>query len=140
MKKFFLILSIIVVVVIVAFGGYKSALAAKDLCGGTNGNGEIMRVGSNTFTLRLNEGGEKGGGTLIVNLTDRATIETPAGYASASDLKIGDRVTIVGDNHRDRPFGQPISVSRHDPLERLWTGSPLRSSGFFNHILRNLGG
>ncbi len=37
---------------------YKNvALAASDLCGGTGGNGEIVSVGGNTFTLKLNEGG-----------------------------------------------------------------------------------
>src|SRR5581483_10186473 len=72
--------------------------------GCTHGNGQIVSVGSNTFTLKLNNGGEKGGGNLIVNLTDHTTIETPTGYASASNLKKGDRVTLVGDNHRDGTF------------------------------------
>lgn len=112
MKKFFIALSIITVVML--FGYKDEALAANqyegpvsqsgDLCGGTNGNGEIVSLGSNTFTLKLNEGGEKGGGNLIVNLTSRATIETPTGYVSLSDLKIGDRVTLVGDNNRDGTF------------------------------------
>lgn len=103
------------VLTLVAFGSYKGvALAANqsegalpqkgDLCGGTGGNGEIVSVGSNTFTLKLNGGGRKGGGILIVNPTDHATIETPAGYASVSDLKIGERVTLVGDNNRDGTF------------------------------------
>jgi glycopeptide antibiotics resistance protein len=77
---------------------------AGDPCGGTGGNGEIASVGSNTFTLKLNEGGQKGGGDLIVNLRDGATIETSAGPAILSDLKIGDRVTLVGDNNRDGTF------------------------------------
>jgi glycopeptide antibiotics resistance protein len=109
MKKFLIIiLSVIVVVAAAAFGGYEGVAQARDLCGGTGGNGEIVSVGINTFTLKLNEGGNKlkqnGGGNLIVNLTSRATIETPNGYASLSDLKIGDRVTLVGDSHRDGTF------------------------------------
>ncbi len=103
------------IVAVAAFGSYNSvALAANqsegeisqngDLCGGTGGNGEIVSVGSNTFTLKLNDGGEKGGGNLIVNLTSRTTIETSTGFASLSNLKIGDRVTLVGDNHRDGTF------------------------------------
>lgn len=87
----------------VSFGSAE-IVKGEDLCGGTGGNGEIVSVGSNTFTLKLNEGGQKGGGTLIVNLTDQATIETPTGFISISDLKIGDRVTLVGDNHRDGSF------------------------------------
>jgi glycopeptide antibiotics resistance protein len=108
MKSKSLITTAIVVVIAAAvFSCYEgTALAANqgNLCGDTSGNGEIVSVGSNTFTLKLNDGGEKGGGNLIVNLTDRATIETPTGYASAFDLKIGDRVTLVGDNHRDGTF------------------------------------
>lgn len=94
-------------VVVVAFAvpfSDKVSAQTGNLCGNTNGNGEIVSVGSNTFNLKLNEGGEKGGGNLIVSLTSRATIETPTGYASLSDLKIGDRVTLVGDNHRDGTF------------------------------------
>lgn len=106
-KKFLIIFSIITVVGVSVLFGYKGvALAAShgDLCGGTRGNGEIVSVGSNTFTLKLNEGGEKGGGILIVNLTDRATIETSTGFVALSDLKIGDRVTLVGSDNRDGTF------------------------------------
>jgi glycopeptide antibiotics resistance protein len=75
-----------------------------DLCGGTGGNGQIVSVGNNTFTLKLHEGGQKGGGNLLVTLADNAAIKTPTGYVSVSDLKIGDRVTLVGDNNRDGTF------------------------------------
>lgn len=106
MKRFFITLSIITVVAMTAFFGYKNvALAAiTDLCSGTGGNGEIISVGNNTFTLKLNDDSKKGSGTLIVNLTNHARIETLAGFVSLSDLKIGDRVTLVGDNNRDGTF------------------------------------
>jgi glycopeptide antibiotics resistance protein len=109
-KKFLLTFSIVGVVVAAVPFGNKVYAQSGDLCGGTNGNGQIIDVGSNTFTLKLNDGGEKGGGNLIVSLTDRATIETTTGYASASDLKIGDRVTLVGDNHRDGTFTADVVV------------------------------
>lgn len=100
MKKFFIILSIVAVAVAVAvYFGNTVYAQSGDLCGGTGGNGVIVSMGSNTFTLKLNDGDN-----LIVNLTGRATIETPTGYASLSGLKIGDRVTLVGDNHRDGTF------------------------------------
>src|SRR5262249_36904149 len=63
----------------------------RDLCGGTGGNGQVISVGENTITLK-----RKNGQTLIVNLTGRTTIKTPAGAASPSALKIGDAVTLVG--------------------------------------------
>lgn len=101
MKKFLIILSIIAVVATAMFGGYKSvALAASDdLCGTTRGNGQIVSVGNNSFTLEHNDGRN-----LIVNLTDNARIETSTGFVSLSDLKIGDRVTLVGDDNRDGSF------------------------------------
>jgi len=86
----------------VAFGGYTgSALAATqgNLCGTTNGNGQIISVGDTSFTLKQNNGA-----ALIVTLANGATIETSNGPATLSDLKIGDRVTLVGDAHRDGTF------------------------------------
>lgn len=102
MKKLFIILSIAVVIATTAFFSNEAYAQNGDLCGGTGGNGEIASIGSNTFTL--NEGGERDVGNLVVNVTSRTTIETSTGLASLSDLKIGDRVTLVGDKHRDGTF------------------------------------
>lgn len=121
MKKFLITFLIIAVVVASAFGCFKSVVLAAsqsegqvsqsgDLCGGTNGNGEIISMGNNTFTLQLDEGGQKGDGTLIVNLTSHSRIETSAGFVSLPDLKIGDRVTLVGDNNRDGSFSADTVV------------------------------
>ncbi len=73
--------------------------ANTDLCGGTGGNGQIVSVGNNTFTIERNDSG-----TQIINLADQATIETSSGPASASDLKTGDRVTLVGGPNSDGSF------------------------------------
>ena len=61
-----------------------------DLCGGTGGTGQIVSGGNHTITIQRRDGV-----TQTVTLTDRTVIRTPAGLASASDLKIGDRVTVV---------------------------------------------
>ncbi len=102
---------ILVIVVATAFTGYRGvALAASqsegaipqsgDLCGGTGGNGQIVSVGNNTFTIkRSGDGSEQ-----TINLTSPATIETSAGPASLSDLKTGDRVTLVGGPNPDGSF------------------------------------
>lgn len=93
---------IIVITVAVTFGAYKDvALAANqnDLCGGTRGNGQIVSVGSNSFTLLHNDGRN-----LVVTMTPQATIETQSGFVALSDLKIGDRVTLVGGDNRDGTF------------------------------------
>jgi glycopeptide antibiotics resistance protein len=129
LKNILITAIIVIVVASVAFlTTSTTALAAEstipqsgDLCGGTGGNGQIVSVGSNTFTLKLNDGGQKGGGNLIVNLTDHARVETPAGYASASDLKIGDRVTLVGDNNRDGTFTADAVVVCNGALENETT-------------------
>jgi PBP1b-binding outer membrane lipoprotein LpoB len=71
-----------------------------DLCGGTGGNGQIVSVGNNEFTMKRNDDGSE----QIIHLTDRATIKTSAGSASLSDLKIGYRVTLVGGPNPDGSF------------------------------------
>src|SRR5919108_5650462 len=71
-----------------------------DLCGGTGGNGQIVSVGKNEFTMKRNDNGSD----QIIHLTDRATIETSTGSASLSDLKIGYRVTLIGGPNPDGSF------------------------------------
>lgn len=73
---------------------------SEDLCGGTGGNGQIVSVGDNEFTIKL----DADGSDMVVHLTGQATIKTSAGSASLSDLKIGYRVTLVGDRNPDGSF------------------------------------
>jgi len=61
-----------------------------DLCGGTGGTGQIVSVDDRTMTIQRNDGVVQ-----TLTLTDRTTIGTAAGPASASALKAGDRVTVV---------------------------------------------
>jgi len=62
----------------------------RDLCGGTGGTGQIVSVDDRTMTIKRNDGVVQ-----TLTLTDRTTIRTSAGPASASNLKVGDRVTVV---------------------------------------------
>ena len=71
-----------------------------DLCGGTGGNGQVVSVGNNEFTMKRNDNG----GDQIIHLSDQATIETSTGSASLSDLKIGYRVTLIGGPNPDGSF------------------------------------
>src|SRR5262245_43230070 len=71
-----------------------------DLCGGTGGNGQIVSVGNNEFTMKRNDDGSD----QVVHLSGQATIQTSAGSASLSDLKIGYRVTLVGGPNPDGSF------------------------------------
>ncbi len=71
-----------------------------DLCGGTGGNGQVIRVGDNEFTMKRNDDGSD----QVVHLSGRATIKTSAGTASLSDLKIGYAVTLVGGPNPDGSF------------------------------------
>jgi glycopeptide antibiotics resistance protein len=57
-------------------------------------------VGNSEFTIKRNDDGRD----QIVHLADRAAIETSAGPVSLSDLKTGDRVTLVGGPNRDGSF------------------------------------
>jgi pectate lyase len=71
-----------------------------DLCGGTGGNGQIVGVRNNGFTMKRNDDGRD----RIVHLSGQATIKTSAGSISLSDLKIGYRVTLVGSPNPDGSF------------------------------------
>ncbi len=71
-----------------------------DLCGGTGGNGQIVSVGNNEFTMKRNDDGRD----QVVHLAGQATIKTSAGSASLSDLKAGYRVTLVGGPNPDGSF------------------------------------
>jgi len=72
-----------------------------DLCGGTGGNGQIVSLGDNVFTLKLNNGNNR-----TIHLANHATIKVSGGSSSASesDLRIGDRVTLVGGPNPDGSF------------------------------------
>ncbi len=70
-----------------------------DLCGGTGGNGQITSIGNNSFTLQLNNGSNQ-----TINLISAVEINTSAGPALVSDLKTGDRVTLVGGPNSDGTF------------------------------------
>ena len=62
----------------------------RDLCGGTGGLGQIVSVANHMMTIQRNDGLVQ-----ALALTDRTTIKTSAGLAAESDLKTGDRVTVV---------------------------------------------
>jgi len=67
-----------------------------NLCGTTNGRGQIVSIGSNTITIKLDNGTDQ-----IIDISSQATIKTPTSSGSISDLKTGDRVTIVGSPNPD---------------------------------------
>jgi glycopeptide antibiotics resistance protein len=61
-----------------------------DPCGGTDGVGQIVGTGSHAITIKARDGSEQ-----LIKLTDRTKIRNSAGALLASNLKIGNRVTIV---------------------------------------------
>jgi glycopeptide antibiotics resistance protein len=70
-----------------------------DPCGGTGGIGQITTLGNKSFTIKRTNNV-----TTIINLTDQTTITTSSGSGSASNLKVGDRVTLVGGPNPDGSF------------------------------------
>ena len=61
-----------------------------DLCHGTGGTGSIVETGNGNITI-LRRDGEKE----IIQLTDQTIVRKAAGPVQRSDLRIGDRVTVV---------------------------------------------
>jgi hypothetical protein len=62
----------------------------NDPCNGTGGTGQIIAVGKNTITIKRHDGINE-----IIQLTDQTKIRTATSAIAQSDLKIGDRVTVV---------------------------------------------
>jgi glycopeptide antibiotics resistance protein len=79
-------------------------------------------VSNGEFTIKRSDDGRN----LIVYLADRATIETSSGFVSISDLKIGDRVTLVGGPNRDGSFTADAVVVCAETKENV-TGQEIRS-------------
>jgi hypothetical protein len=67
-----------------------------DLCGGMSGK-EIVSVENNTLVVKREDGSN-----LIINLTGQSMIKRSTG--STSDLKIGERVVLVGGPNPDGSF------------------------------------
>lgn len=75
-------------------GSNKGIIVQKnaDPCGGTGGTGQITNTSPGAITLRLGNGENK-----LLQLTSQTTIRNAAGPLPATDLKTGDRVTVVID-------------------------------------------
>ncbi|WP_435354345.1 VanZ family protein [Emticicia sp. SJ17W-69] len=65
----------------------------EDPCKGTGGTGQIVSIGNNTFTIKGHNGINK-----IIKLTNNTKITNSKGSLFQSDLKIGNRVTVVIDD------------------------------------------
>lgn len=64
----------------------------NDPCNGTGGTGQIIEVANNSINIRRNDGVIQ-----TIKFTNRTTIKNSMGVVSKSDLKIGNRVTLVID-------------------------------------------
>jgi glycopeptide antibiotics resistance protein len=64
-----------------------------DLCGGTNGTGQITSIDGDTFTIRRGDNSLQ-----TIDLTSKTTYKTSKGAATKADLQTGDRVTVVVDD------------------------------------------
>jgi glycopeptide antibiotics resistance protein len=98
--KNFVLLLVTFIITAVALGDYKESALATDLCGGTGGNGQIVSVEANSFTLKRNDDGSN----QIIHLTNQALIKASQSYIPLRDLKKGERVTLVGGQNPDGSF------------------------------------
>jgi glycopeptide antibiotics resistance protein/Cu/Ag efflux protein CusF len=64
----------------------------NDLCGDTNGTGQIKSIDENAFTITRNDASLE-----TIEITNATTFKTSKGIATKADLKIGDRVTVIVD-------------------------------------------
>ena len=78
-----------------------------DPCGGTNGNGQIVSVGSNSFVITVTHG-KNNGDNQVVGVTAKTSFRTSTGSASISALKTGGKVTVAGATNSDGTFTAKI--------------------------------
>ena len=81
-----------------------------DPCNGTGGTGQVVSVGNKTITIKRGDGINQ-----IIKLTDRTTIKTSMGPASESDLKPGNRVTVVIDDSETATLVLVCNASGSEP-------------------------
>jgi hypothetical protein len=72
--------------------GKGDTIQGVDPCNGTGGNGRIVSKGVLRIDIKRNDSIVQ-----AIQLTERTVIRNSLGPASESDLKIGDRVTVVVD-------------------------------------------
>lgn len=77
----------------------KNILQGNDPCNGTGGTGQIIEVGDNSINIRRNDGVVQ-----TIKLTNQTTIKNSDGSVPKSDLKIGNRVTLVIDETETASF------------------------------------
>ena len=66
-----------------------------DLCGGTGGTGQIVSQGENSITIKRQDGVLQ-----TLDFTAQTTVRNSSGAIAESDLKIGDHVTVVVNDHK----------------------------------------
>ncbi len=67
-------------------------IQGDDPCNGTGGTGQIIEVGNSSINIRRNDGVVQ-----TIKFTNGTTIKNSMGAVPKSDLKIGNRVTLVID-------------------------------------------
>lgn len=109
-KKYTRIAVVTIVIILVALAGLyfiypknqvidPNVGPGVNLCGDTNGTGEITSLGANSIGMKLNNNKIQ-----TIHFTNTTTIKSPAGLIPASDLKIGERATLVGGPNSDGSF------------------------------------
>ena len=81
-----------------------------DPCNGTGGTGQIISIGNSTITIKRNDSVNE-----IINLTNKTTIKNSAGAIPKSDLKTGDRVTVVVMSHHTATVVLVCSATNSKP-------------------------
>lgn len=70
----------------------EGASQGVDPCNGTMGTGQIISIAENTITIKRRDGKDE-----VVVLTGKTDMRNSGGQITKSNLKVGDRVTVVID-------------------------------------------
>jgi len=83
-----------------------------DPCKGTGGTGQIVSVANNSITIKRRDGSNE-----IITVTNKTTIRNSAGPVSKSDLRPGDRVTVVVMSHHTATVVLVCNTSSSKPVK-----------------------
>ncbi|MFT3947782.1 MAG: VanZ family protein [Agriterribacter sp.] len=73
----------------------KTSQSSDDPCGGSGGTGQIIALGDNTLSIERNDKVIQ-----TIKLTDETNFRTSIGAISKSELKVGERVTLIIDESK----------------------------------------
>lgn len=90
-------------------------------------NGQVLSVGDGSITIQL--GGDQGGSRIVLVAPSTRVVRTAETDIKLSEVKPGERVTVVGQESSDGTVSaQTVVIGGTNALQQLFGGSPRPSA------------